>query len=98
MVQYNDYPTFADFGTHFSVPFNVKQTETGYEAETVNVTEISKEEILKALIKRRYTLDDELAIINNKEMVDERYLLEYEEYKQYRLHCKQLAEEIITNI
>ena len=98
MVQYTDYPTFADYGTHFLVPFNVKQTETGYEAETVNVTEISKEELLKALIKRRYTLDDELAVINNKEMVDEKYLLEYEEYKQYRLQCKQLAEEIINNI
>ena len=39
-----------------------------------------------------------IADINNKEMGDERYLLEYEEYKQYRLQCKQLAEEIITNI
>ena len=98
MVQYNDYPVYADFGTHFSVPFNIKQTDTGYEADIVNVPRITKDEIIKSLIKQRYTLDDELAILNNKETCEERYILEYEEYKQFRLQCKQLAEEIINNI
>ena len=98
MVQYNDYPTFADYGTYFLVPFNVKQTETGYEAETVNVVEISKEEILKALIKRRYTLDDELAIINNKNLGEERYISEYVDYQAYRVECKALATAIFESL
>ena len=98
MVQYNDYPVYADYGTHFLVPFNIKQTEAGYEAETVNVTEISKEEIIKSLIKRRYTLDEELAIINNKNLDEERYISEYDDYQAYRIKCKALATTIFESL
>lgn len=98
MVQYNDYPVYADFGTHFSVPFNVKQIETGYEAETVNVVEISKKEILKALIKRRYTLDDELALINNKNLGEEQYISEYADYQAYRVECRALATAVFESL
>ena len=98
MTQYNDYPKTIDYGTHFTIPYDIKQTEFGYEAKTIDVITINKEEITKSLIKSRYGVDDEIAIINNKDSGEAKYLAEYEEYQQFRAECKALALSIITSL
>lgn len=98
MIQYNDYPGPIDYGGYFSIPYEIQRTEFGYEANIINAKEISKEEITKALIKLKYELDDEIAIINNKNSDDPRYTLEYDEYQKYRAECKILATSIIESL
>lgn len=98
MIYYNDYPEVIDYGTHFTIPYNIKKTEFGYEAETIEAKAINKEKITKSLIKSRYGLDDEIAIINNKDSGEAKYLVEYEEYQQFRADCKALALSIITSL
>ena len=98
MVQYNDYPTVIDYGTYFKVPFNIKQIEFGYEAETIDVIIFTREELIKSLIKRKYSLDNEISILNNKNTGEVKYINEYEEYQQYRTTCKTLANTIYDNI
>lgn len=98
MTNYNEYPNIANFGTHFNIPYNINKIEFGYEANTIDVKELTKEEITKTLIKRKYSLDDEIAILNNKESGEEKYIIEYKQYLIYRNECKILATEIINTI
>ena len=65
---------------------------------------VSKDAIITALIREKYTLDDELAITNNRMSVfdanllpkekEDEYSREYYAYQQYREECKKKAREI----
>lgn len=46
---------------------------------------------VQELIAQRYSIEDEIAIINNKEDNSEKHLAEYQEYLVYREKCKENA-------
>lgn len=52
---------------------------------------------VRELIKARYSVEDEIALINNSRLGNERYNAEYEEYLAYRNECKLKAKEELSN-
>lgn len=52
---------------------------------------------VKELVHKRYSLDDEIALINNITAgVTEKRQSEYAAYQEYREECKRMAKEILS--
>ena len=49
------------------------------------------EQKVEDFIAERYTLKQEIALINNYNLDNEKYKQEYEEYQNYRKACKERA-------
>lgn len=49
------------------------------------------EQKVEDYIAERYTIKQELALINNYNLDVEKYRQEYEEYQEYRMQCKERA-------
>lgn len=87
------------------VIFNYKSKETtriNYPEETTHIGYIcdtifvrngtpNKDDLIKVLIHSKYSLDDEIALINNKEEKPQ----EYEEYQNYRIEAKEIARNLM---
>ena len=71
----------------------VDEKPISYEADTFLVVgKPTKESIIRTLMREKYTLiDDEIAIINNKD-VDNK---SYDDYQSYRLWAKELTKSIL---
>lgn len=83
-------------GNRFRLNFNIqeKADEAGgnyFEFDSIEVPELIKGVIVAALIRLRYTLDDEIALINNYNLDSAAYQVEYDEYQTYRGQCKTLT-------
>lgn len=62
-----------------------KYTEAEYKAK------------VQELIAERYSISDEIALINNLKGTKNEYLVEYDEYMQYRNECKEKAKNLLNN-
>lgn len=51
---------------------------------------------VQELIAEKYSIGDELALINNLKGDKDEYLIEYDEYMKYREECKVRAKEILS--
>ena len=94
-------PKFYDFGKTKQVNYNVSKKEREgivvYEYDTVTVDKLDYSHIIRKLIAERYSIEDELALINNHIADPAMYEGRYNEYQSYRAECKLLATQILTN-
>ena len=79
------------------ISFNITEVEGGYEYDQVKVSEEpTRDEVVNALIRDKYTLSQEFALINN--FNSDKDLEEYEAFQVYRATCKVIADEVIQNL
>lgn len=77
------------------INFNIVETENGFEYDQVKVSETpTKSEIVEAVMASKYTTGAEFAAINNKDSEPE----EYQEYQDFRVFAKAIADEVLTLI
>ena len=95
-------PKFYDFGKTKQVNYNVSEKESEgivmYEYDTVTVDKLDYSHIIRKLIAERYSIEDELALINNHTADPEVYEGRYNEYQSYRAECKLLATQILNEL
>ena len=88
-------------------PFNIVETEvtdmetnkkrTQYEYDEARVEgEVTREKIVRAAIAARYSIEDELATINNYLADKVEYEAEYQEYQDFRAGVKTATTAIIS--
>lgn len=65
--------------------------------ELPKYTEDEYKKKVEELISLKYSISDEIAIINNSKDNTEKHLREYDEYMVYRDECKQKAKEILNS-
>lgn len=66
-----------------------------YDCAQVNISP-TRNEIIKALIRCNYSVDDEFSHINNKNKGDKKYLDEYQIYQDYRDCAKNIVDEVMS--
>lgn len=96
----NKYIHRIDSETYFKRAMVLpKDTIDMYEEvdELPKYTEAEYKEKVRELIKERYTIEDEIALVNNKEDGKASHLKEYNEYLTYRNECKVRAKELLEN-
>lgn len=76
------------------VNFNIIEVEGGFEFDTVKVSEEpTRDELINALIRDKYTLSQEFALINNFNMNKD--VEEYESFQTFRAECKGIADNVM---
>jgi len=86
-------------------PFNIVETEvtdpetgkkrTQYEYDEARVEgEVTREKIVRAAIAARYSIEDELATINNYLADKVKYEAEYQKYQDFRTTAKTIATDL----
>lgn len=65
--------------------------------ELPKYTEQEYKEKVQELIALRYSISDEIALINNARDKSEKHIAELDEYMAYREECKIKAKEILAN-
>lgn len=77
------------------VNFNIIEIENGFEFDTVKVSEEpTRDEVIDALIRSKYSLSQEFALINNFNA--DKDIEEYEAFQTFRAECKGIA-DLISN-
>lgn len=66
-----------------------------FEVDEIPFDEEAYKAKVKELIAQKYSIEDEIALINNLRLDKEEYVKEYEEYMAYRIKCKEEAKEQI---
>ena len=94
-------PKYYDFGYTKQICFNVieRQTSEGitYEYNIIDVPSLTKGDIIKTLMHDVYSIDDEIALINNFNENPDKYKSDYVQYQQYRNECKIIADNILND-
>ena len=76
------------------VNFNIVEVETGFEFDTVKVSEEpTRDELIDALIRSKYSLSQEFALINNFNA--DKDTKEYESFQTFRAECKGIADNVM---
>lgn len=83
------------------MPMLASDTIDDYE-EVLELPKYSEEDYktkVKELIAQKYSIEDELALINNVNVKEPKstHVSEYDEYMAYREECKVKAKEILNN-
>ena len=65
-----------------------------YSYNVIDVKEINKSSIVSSLIREVYSIDDELAILRQKDSKSE----EFDEYDKFAEECKSIADSILEKI
>ena len=95
---YNKYDS-----TTYMINFNVVEETTKdqdgndiiqYKADYILVPALDKETIVNELVRRKYTLSEELAILRQRDSKAD----EFTEYNTFAEECKNLANEILSKI
>jgi hypothetical protein len=96
LLDYNP-PLLAKSGRNYVVRYNVTEvmTEDGlrYECDEVTTNSVSYDSVVAALIHGIYSLDAEIAILNNHIADDEQ--VEWGEYQAHRAWAKTYAGETL---
>lgn len=98
-AQSNEYPqSIIDRGKQHQINYNVVEKtieeQTVYEFEYVLIPELSKNSLIQELMHKLYSIDDEIALINNYNAgID---TTEYDAYQTYRDECKSIANTIFS--
>lgn len=88
-----------DCKTHFELSYNINETKEGetertmYNFDFVKVVNLDYETIVSAIIRQKYSIDQEFALNNNYQT--EGTSQEWEEYQSYRILAKQTAKSIL---
>lgn len=86
--------------SHVILSYNIvaveatEDREAGFEFDTLIVTKAEKNIIISALIRERYTVDDELAILRQRDSKPD----EFAEYNNFAETCKAEANSIIGSL
>lgn len=81
------------------INFDIEKTDEGFAYNQVGVSNSpTKGEIVNAIISSKYSIDAELAAINNYQIKEENYEKENSEYQEYRKQAKKSANIIINLI
>ena len=89
--------------TAYMINFNVVEETTKdsdgndiiqYKAEYILVPALDKETIVNELVRRKYTLSEELALLRQRDSKAG----EFTEYNTFAEECKDLANEILNKI
>ena len=79
------------------ISFNIVEVEGGFEYDQVKVSEEpTRDEVINALIRDKYSLSQEFALINNYNAGKD--LEEYEAFQVYRIDCKTIADRVMEEI
>lgn len=71
--------------------------KTFWEYDYIEVTGCEEAIIIAALIHQRFSLDDEIALINNFNLGTQAEIDEYNTYQQYRSSIKELVKTTLQN-
>lgn len=88
--------SFIDLGGRGLFNYNIttrvtEEGETEYIYDSIKIEEpFSRDAIIRALIKERYSIDDEVALINNYNSGTGQ--IEYDEYQNYRTQVKTIVD------
>lgn len=77
---------------HYNVAEAEQNGEKGFEFESVRVPELSKGAIVEAIIRERYTLNDEIALLRQRTSKK----AEFAEYNEYAEAAKATADAILA--
>ena len=66
-------------------------TRTVFDYDSVEVENQDRDSIIKAIIRDRYSIDDEIALINNKFKAADKEDPEHDAYQAFRYDVKQIA-------
>lgn len=89
--------------TNYMINFNIveitvkgqdEEDTIQYQAEYILVPALDKETIVNGLIRRNYSLSEELAILRQRDSKSD----EFAEYNAFAEECKSLANEILEKI
>ena len=86
--------------SHVLLSYNIVEVEAtedreaGFEFDTLIVTKAEKNIIISALIRERYTVDDEFAILRQRDSKPD----EFAEYNNFAETCKAEANSIIGSL
>lgn len=90
-------------GGKFYFHFNIQEVNTEenglmYEADTVTVSDTQYGSLVEAVIREKYTVSNELAMINNRIAMpdDADKMAEFEAYQQWRVMAKAAASKSIS--
>lgn len=86
---------FFNFNITESQKTDEHGTRTNFDYEYVEVDSKDKDSIIKAIMRDGYTIDDEIAMINNKFKAGAKEDLEYDSYQAFRAAVKLIAESAI---
>jgi len=101
----NNHPgTFTESRENLQYNYNIIQSEvtdeqgtrTVFNYDYVEVKSKSKTDIIKAVMRNKYSLEDEIALINNKLGGKAKHLIEYDAYTAVRDSVKTLEIKPIT--
>lgn len=88
-------PLIARLQGAMIVSYNVTEIEGGYEYDIVKVSEEpTRDEVIDALIRDKYTLSQEFALINNFNA--DKDIEEYEAFQVFRIYCKGIADQVMS--
>lgn len=71
--------------------------KTFWEYDYIEVTGSEEAIIIAALIHQRFSLDDEIALINNYNLGTQVGIIEYNTYQEYRSTIKELVKTTLQN-
>jgi len=97
----NQYPeSYIDLGKRGYFNYNIKATTisgvTSYDYESIEIPYFDKSSIIEGIIREKYSLSDELSLINN--FNDGLYVDEYNQYQIEKKKKKIIADQHINNV
>lgn len=100
ITQSHEQPSLVEhIGGAYRINFDVQEkvkedingSHTYFEYTTAVSATLSRGDVITAIIRTKYSSDDEFALLNNLNKGEQRYIDEYEEYQTYRTMAKELA-------
>lgn len=97
LVEINKYSTILNYNFRETERIDYQENKTNivYICDTIFVKngKPNKDELIRFLIHEKYSLDDEIALLNNREDKPQ----EYNDYQLYRQEVKNLVNELLSN-
>lgn len=103
-LEYSEIPeTFVPYTSNSTlINYNVRTKNNNidgteiptYICDFIIVSNVDKDSIVDALVKKRYNVSQELSLLRQKEVKES----EFTEYFNYVEQCKKIAEDIISKV
>ena len=93
-------PKMADLGGrtlfNYDIVERVDGETPGFSFKTICVIgTVDRDKLIRALISERFSIENEIALINNYIAQPANYEQEYQDYQLYRSICKTIATQLI---
>ncbi len=76
----------------------IEKEEASFNYEYVEVLDKEKASIINAIMRAKYTINDEIALINNKFRGEAKDLTDYDDYQAERIRVKEIANTTAADI